>query len=606
MEVVRLLRRAALPLCLLGLVQWFMWTAGGGLSPGQLAAPESYARVSRVLDLAEHGRWYDHAVTRANTPFGTNSESTRAMDLVLLGGAAAGAPLVGLERALEFWAFAVGPLLHVLTLLVLMWALEPILGARTVWAGALFPFQILLSQQFATGHADHRSLLILLLAWLIGCTLRALRPGAQSGHAALAGIAASLAAWAAVQGLAGAAIVSIAFALIWLSGFTSVARHAFIFTAVVSVGLATAAALEHPPALLLDSTHRSVFAAHAFAFSVAAGAWLACGLLSSWTSERTWRRTFVVMLAVIAASSVIYLHFPDLFASDPLTVGPEGANLLLEDLSPTSALVDTGVPLLEAVGLLLMHFGPLLFALPYLRQAPRHARQHPRHCWLLVSWALAVTVPLAVRDLRWAPMAQLFLLVPYAALAGGLVERLRPHGPILRGALAATAGILFACLFPAGGARLAAAAPSREPASEQTVSRPAGRLACEVPALATGLDAAWRTPQRVLTFVAFGPELIYRSRHEVVGTPSMPNVEGILDTIDFFATDDPRVAREVLQRRGILLVVACSSHAEATGYRAEGNSMLDLLESGRQPVWLQKLSPTTVDAPGFLVFRVRR
>ena len=236
MEVVGLLRRAALPLCLLGLVQWFMWSAEGGLSPDRLASPASYARVARVLDLAEHRTWHDDAVTRANTPFGTSSESTRAMDLVLLGGAAAGAPLVGFERALESWAFAVGPLLHVLTLLVLMWALEPVLGARTVWAGALFPFQMLLSQQFAPGHADHQGLLILLLAWLLGCTLRALRPGAQIGHAALAGIAASLAAWTAVQGLAGAAIVSIAFALIWLSDCTSVARHAFIFTAGVVAG----------------------------------------------------------------------------------------------------------------------------------------------------------------------------------------------------------------------------------------------------------------------------------------------------------------------------------------------------------------------------------
>jgi hypothetical protein len=606
MEVVGLLRRAALPLCLLGLVQWFMWTADGAMTPGQLASPASYARVQRVLDLAEHREWHQDAVTRANTPFGAESESTRAMDLVLLAGAAAGAPLVGFEEALEIWALAVGPFLHVLTLLVLMWALEPMLGARSIWAGALFPFQILLSQQFAVGHADACGLLILLLAWLTGCTIRALRPGAGVGHAALAGIAASLAAWATAQGLAGAAIVSIAFALIWLSGGTSVARNAYVFTAVVTIGLATAAALENPPALLLTPGHESDLVSYAFAFSIVTGAWLACGLLSSWTADRGWKRTLIFALTAIAASSVIYQQFPDLFGSDPVPLGPEGSDLWLQDLSPPNALIDTGVPLLEALGLLLIHFGPLVLALPYLRQVPLRARQHPRRGLLLVAWALALTVPMAVRDLRWAPTAQLFLLIPYAALAGGLVERLRPRGPMLRGALAATAGILFACMFPAGGTRLAAAAPSHDALSQPTVSRADNAVACRVPVLASELDVAWRTPQRVLTFVGHGPELIYRSRHAVVGTPSTSNAQGVLDTIDFFATDDLRVAREVLQRRGIQLVVACSSHREAIGYRAKGASMLDLLESGRQPVWLQKLSRPTVDAPGFLVFRVRR
>lgn len=583
-----------------------MWTANGRPAAGELATPGSYARIVRVLELSEHREWYDDSVARANTPFGAISESTRPMDVLLLAGAAAGAPLVGFERALAVWAVAVGPFLHVVTLLALMWAIEPMLGHRTIWAGVLFPFQLLLSRQFAAGQADHHALLLLLLVWLTGAAIRALRPGTGLGQAALAGLAASLAAWTALEGLAGAAIVSIGFALVWLSGGIDVARQGYMYTAVVSIGLFAATALERPPALLLEPGYHSVSAAHAFAFSVTAGAWLACGVLGSWAANRAWKRTLVVTLATIAAASCAFQNFPDLFTAAPVPVGAAGADLWIEDLSPRRALIDANVPLVRATSLLLMHLGPLLLVLPYVRQAPRRAREHDRRCWLLLAWALAVAVPLAVRDLQWAPLAQLFILIPYAGMAGAMVERLRPRSPVLRGALAATAGILFVCLFPAGGAQLAAAAPSLAGEPQPTAPPRAAAPVCDLEALAARLDALWPKPQRVLTFVGYGPELLYRSRHEVVGTTSMANVTAILDTIDFFSTDDLSIAREVVRRRGIHVVVACASDREAAGYRTLGvaPSTLELLVSGRQPAWLDKLSGRSLDAPGFVAFRV--
>src|SRR3546814_7325469 len=114
---------------------------------------------------------------------------------------------------------------------------------------------------------------------------------------------------------------------------------------------------------------------------------------------------------------------------------------------------------------------------------------------------------------------------------------------------------------------------------------------CKVREVASYLDsdAGWGSqPQTVLAFMDVGPELLYRTRHRVIGTPYHRNGDGIFDGYRILATTDFDAARAAVDERRIDLVLLCRSPAERAFYApAEGEENLyTLLEHGAPPTWL--------------------
>jgi hypothetical protein len=108
-----------------------------------------------------------------------------------------------------------------------------------------------------------------------------------------------------------------------------------------------------------------------------------------------------------------------------------------------------------------------------------------------------------------------------------------------------------------------------------------------------------------MTYVFDGPELLYRTRHRVVGTPYHRNGAGILDTHDFFAARDAEVARRIAARRGIELVLLCPSGSERLFHTREGEvTLLDRLATGAAPAWLRPLALPPRLAEQYLLFEV--
>ena len=577
-----------------------MWMAdGGSVSRGELASPDSYMRVVRTAELAGHGNWYNDAIARGNAPYGELSHWTRPMDALLLAGARAAQPFVGFDRALEGWAMAIGPVLHAATVLTLIWAVAPLMRTRAAWVGVLLPFQLLLGYQFVAGRADHHGLVVLLVAGALGAILRSLRPGASLGWAALAGMISALAAWAGMEGLAALVIAAIAYSLIWLSDDAAIARPAFMFFATAAASLACAVLAERPPVIFFAEVYDAVSVAHVFAIAATASAWLACGLLSRFADESALKRIVVFGFAAWAAASATLHLYPSLIETGAVAIDTAASQLWLADLHPSHSMVDIH-DLTPTGARLLMYLGPLLLALPYLGYISKRERVHPRRGWLLVAYALALTVPLAVSDLRWAPLAQMFLVVPYAALAGAAAEKLRPRSAVGAAFATAAAGLVLTCGFIAAGTKLAGASAG--------LSAPGTTESCDVRALAQELERERPERTTVLTFISYGPELLYRTPHAIVASPSTRDVSGMLDTIDFFSADELPIAHEVVRRRGVDLVLVCPSAPEATAYRLEkpAPSLLHRLEIGRPPYWLRKLPPRAFQTSGFIAYRVRK
>src|SRR3546814_9079632 len=92
--------------------------------------------------------------------------------------------------------------------------------------------------------------------------------------------------------------------------------------------------------------------------------------------------------------------------------------------------------------------------------------------------------------------------------------------------------------------------------------------------------------------MALGPERLYRTRHQVIGTPYRRNGDGIFDGYRILATTDFDAARAAVDERRIDLVLLCRSPAERAFYApAEGEENLyTLLEHGAPPTWLMEVT----------------
>lgn len=115
---------------------------------------------------------------------------------------------------------------------------------------------------------------------------------------------------------------------------------------------------------------------------------------------------------------------------------------------------------------------------------------------------------------------------------------------------------------------------------------------CDVRQLATFLesDPRWSSaPQTVLAFMDIGPELLYRTKHRVIGTPYHRNGDGIFDGHRILATDDLGEAQALVEARGIDLVLLCQSPPERAFYAAPHGeeNLYARLDRGAPPTWLE-------------------
>ena len=104
----------------------------------------------------------------------------------------------------------------------------------------------------------------------------------------------------------------------------------------------------------------------------------------------------------------------------------------------------------------------------------------------------------------------------------------------------------------------------------------------------------------------YGPELLYRTPHAVIGAPYHRNGDGIWDGYWFLATTDADESRAILTRRKADYVLACFSKKDARFYTelSEAENLFTRLERGDLPSWLELMpyDPDTIG--GFRIYRV--
>ncbi len=139
----------------------------------------------------------------------------------------------------------------------------------------------------------------------------------------------------------------------------------------------------------------------------------------------------------------------------------------------------------------------------------------------------------------------------------------------------------------------------------------AGAGDCDIKAIAAYLNQPQPFGARfriIATHVDFGPELLYRTEHAVVGTPYHRNTRGILDTYRIFSATEDSESKSLLDARGIELVLLCPSPREALLYtsQAQGTTLYERLLDERVPAWMQPVVLPEALAARFRLYRVLR
>jgi hypothetical protein len=111
---------------------------------------------------------------------------------------------------------------------------------------------------------------------------------------------------------------------------------------------------------------------------------------------------------------------------------------------------------------------------------------------------------------------------------------------------------------------------------------------------------------RILTDTNWGPEILYRTRHETIGSPYHRNWRGILDTYDIMKAVNDDEARKLINNRGIELILLCFNSPEFgdSSKSAGENEFYRRLFRNECPNWLKTMELPAELSASFKLFEV--
>lgn len=555
---------------------------------GALVDPDSYMRLVRVRELVQEWQWFDATIGRANAPYGDTLHWTRPFDLLILGLASPAMLVVGMDQALYFSGLLVSPLVQLATAILLIWALRPV-TRPTVWflpAVALFLQPGALAYSIL-GRADHHALMLLVFVAVIGFMLRTLRTPLDSQPALLAGITAGFGLWLSVEFLLIVGLCLFALGLPWLFGERERAAQSKWYALGLSLVVLATLFSERPLDRLFEASYDSISSVHlVFAVSVLLF-WRAVETLEAREAARS-RFVSRALLGAFGVSAVgiLVIGVYPLFLAGPMAdVDPRIVPIWLDRVLEMRPLVPRDR---HTLGSFIFYLGGVILVTPLFLLMLLQERGSPRFfAYLFVAVSCVLLGTVAFHHMRFSGYAEFACLVALAIVLDRFLQWSgRIGSDLLRGFL--RGGLISVVLL---GPILVGASLMTKP-TNATDAGGQSLAGCDVQQLAGFLesDPRWgAAPQTVLAFMDIGPELLYRTRHRVIGTPYHRNGGGIFDGHRILATSDLSEARALVEERDIDLVLLCQSPPERSFYAAPDGeeNLYARLDRGQPPSWLE-------------------
>jgi hypothetical protein len=584
---------ALLALGVQGLVLDFVWPY---LAAGQFTDPDAYTWLGHVERLMENGSWYDRLQPRANWPYGEVQHSSRPFVAVLLAGTWVLTPILGSEAALFWWSALASPLFYF------------VLGAAVAWTASQFgrwqgPVAIvLLLTQYsvltyaAPGRPDHHLLIMTAFVVVMRLTAHLLAERPQPRAAVVAGAVTAFGLWLSLEFILVLAASVAVLIWVWIRHGAERGGTGFWHSAGLVSGLALALVAEYPFTHLFVPHFDRISFVHLVMGGIAVAFW---GLILGLQRLRGRRLTQTdrLLLGAIAgamAVSGMALLYPDFFSGPTGMLDPRAYDLLVYVIAEARGLLPTDwlslIWFLLYLWLVVATIPVLVLRVQYRRNAGGP------DIWTYLALLLAVYFVASLSMRRFAPYAEIVAVIVMAdALVRSgrwLIERARPRTATI---LAGTAAVVAVSAIGGNAYRAG---------TDVTFMPPCH---ADLKELAGFLNAEGERERRQFTIVAMpdlGPELLYRTPHRVIGTPSISNEAGAIAIFEIFNSADDQSAMAVIAERGIDHVLTCPSLELSwpAGFRA-----LDTRLSAREtPSWLRH-----VRLPGYLggayeLYRVER
>lgn len=585
---------------------------------GSLVDPDAYMRLNRVLYLWDGGTWFDPVYPRIGPPDGHIQHWTRPMDLLLLAGALLAAPFVGFEAGLHWWGVLIGPFMLLPALIILVWSAKPLVRRESLWlVGVLFVTQLGVLMTFLVGRSDHNPLLILLFILYLGLTIRLLIDPGQRRLAMLAGAVAALALWVSVETLlfvvAGIAAPGIA----WALGDQRISRAMIPHAGALIATLSAVLVIERGFGRLFDVEFDQTSIAHLVLFGLNLAFWAAIeggrrfiGRLSDWPV-----RIVLAGTLSLAVMGLLWILMPGFFQSPLSQVDDLYRTVRLEHISEIQPILHWsdlwGDDPLPAIGNLFLWLGAAALAVPALVWMMCTRPMDERRGWIAVATVAAIFVPLACMQVRWVAYAGTSLVIPYAVAIGFALDRInRWRLPEKLIALPRSVVVSLACVWTFGPVALASGLATEEPAAESVAETGGLCPLNDLSAFLSDPDGFGDRQRRIMAFVDFGPELLYRTPHAVYSIPNHRHQPGFAATYRVMTADDTVAAGDLIHQNRVELIVVCPNwSAEADFYGGDtGNAdgFYNALASGAVPDFVETIRLPDDLGRHFRVYSVRR
>lgn len=545
----------------------FMASSASGIEPADrdLIDTDGYMRYLRVEQLLENGDWFDSSSPRSNYPFGESQHWTRVLDVYIVAPTFLLQPFLGSD-ALYWASFVNAPQLLVVAGWVFWRGLRDRIpySVRRLILPALLGLPLVLAYS-QVGRVDHHAAIFVAFVVSFMSLLDVVDESPGPGRVGL-GLALGLGLWLSTEFLVPTGLVGTTLALLALrrKDRDLASAGATVFGVAFAVA-AAAVAIERGGAWAtveydkVSIVHVAVLAAAVVLFSCLQ--WLLQA-----QANRSWV-WFVVGAGV--GGAVLAVAFPGLIDGPFADVDDRVAELWLYHVGELRPVWADRTWSSRALVLT-----PTLFG---IAASWVLGRRRALEGWLMVTAAwLAVYAVLSTMQVRWAFFAHVLALGLVLCAVAPWYESLgaRRFSSLLRPV------VVVALIFGTYGVTAVL---------DAVASTAPGRYSC---ALADVLPTLRAQPKTTLFAEQdVGPEVLYRTAHNVIATPYHRNAAGILYVHDVMSmpVNDAEAIAERLRERSVGLILLCPERRDVLRPARPDGTLYQALAIGVPPDFIRPI-----------------
>ena len=566
---------------------------------GELLGTDGYTRLNRVQFIYDQGTWNNSIYPRSNAPYGESIHWTKPMDLLLLAGATVFSLVLPFSTALHLWGVMISPLLHMVAFVGLFCLMRQRVDRLGIILFAiLFQLQPILTGYFMVGRPDHHSLILAIFSWFLVGLHWGMENPRNVRSLILIGCLGALGLWVSVEFLVPIGVFLAAYTLVWI--WEGKAKIAPILTIMGSLFVFSALffGVERIGENWSLIEYDRISLPHELVLGQIFVVWMSIFYIGKKTSflSTPINRAAIIGVGTIVATTVQWYVFPGFFHGPLVDMDPAVRQLVWDHVAETQPLVGGDAMVGVGIGIL---------ALPFLvwSFSQENTLWRKYQCLLLFIGA-GIFIPLTLYESRWAPYASIMLLIPYVELVRRALGWVETRWESMRGEALSLVFALVLLFWPVTvGSVMAIDEPTEKPTTlgGNCPVRPLSEYL-------TVLNPQDQPAKTILAFKDFGPELLYRTSYNIIGTPMHRNVEGLRDMLAIMKASDLAQAQDLIQHRKIDFIVICPNLGlESRVYRTDSgeSTFYEALLKPVPPKWLREIPLQDQLEQSFRLFQVQ-